>query len=69
MARARARSAGRARAAGSLAAITLSPYRSLGPGTTASRDRYNFAKAISIHFLSRCFETSCVSSEAFLACL
>ena len=41
----------------------------------ASRDRYKllthqaFAKAISIHFLSRCFETSCVSREAFLACL
>ena len=44
-------------------------------GTTASRDRHKllthqaFAKAISIHFLSRCFETSCVSREAFLACL
>ena len=45
------------------------------PGTTASHDRYKllthqaFAKAISIHFLSCCFEASCVSREAFLACL
>ena len=44
-------------------------------GTTASRDRHKllthqaFAKAISIHFLSRCYEASCVSREAFLACL